>query len=80
MAGQKARSAVFAPEVPAIHVLKQPKTWMRGSSPRMTRSVLHGLSPVMAGLLRARILRIGHFMMPPGMGDRFRARATAPDF
>jgi hypothetical protein len=66
--------------MPAIHVLKQPKAWMRGSSPRMTRSVLHGLSPVMAGLLRACWFCVRHLKLSPGMGDRFRARATAPDF
>ena len=49
MAGRKARSAVFAPEVPAIHVLlaaaKGNKTWMRGTSPRMTASQHHRNTP-----------------------------------
>ena len=40
MAGRKARSAVFAPEGPAIHVLlaaKVNKTWMPGIKPGMTK-------------------------------------------
>ena len=40
MAGRKARSAVFAPEVPAIHVLlNRRKTWMPATSAGMTLRV-----------------------------------------
>jgi hypothetical protein len=43
MAGRKARSAVFAPEVPAIHVYAELvgwKTWMPGTRPGMTKNLI----------------------------------------
>jgi len=39
MAGQKARSTVFAAEVPAIHVLTASKTSMPGTRPGMTKKM-----------------------------------------